>query len=389
MNMKATRWIGALAAAFAAVGLSYPCASTAQDDVLIPGGPIDFQVQPLNLDVDVQNSFVLASNEDEKEGDTASTEYWLGVQVAVVPELAKHQLGIDHGLAVEEVAADSPAAKAEIRKFDILLQAGETPLKGVSDLIKSVEAAKGKQIVIILKRDGESKKVEAVAEQKKKIEAAVIDAARRKIELQKPKLEAEMKQLEEALEKMKAAAGKEGFGMWFAKPAIVAPRVDVRLKEETAKTLKGEFPKDLSVQINKQGAEPTKIRVKRGDQEWEVTEDKVGELPEDVQKHVLMLLGKMKGPTAIANADRKVWLTPEGKIEGEFKLPPIPPMPPKPVLAPVAPVPPTPPVPPAKAARVLSARVERDGDAMGDKLDAIMKKLDKLEKEIDLIRDKK
>ncbi|HEY2411669.1 MAG TPA: PDZ domain-containing protein [Pirellulaceae bacterium] len=385
--MTNTKRLTLLAAALTAA--TFPLMATGQDDVLIPGGPIELIVEQLNPPILKTFNVVLNEDDDKADNDESSaTEYWLGVQVAVVPELAKRQLAIDHGLAVEDVSPDSPAAKAEIKKYDILLQAGDTQLKGVGDLIKSVEAAKGKQIIIILKRDGQSKQVEAVAEQKAKADA-VAEFVRRKIEIQKPKLAAEMKQLEEAMEKLKSAAGKEGFGMWFAKPAIVSPRVDVRFKEETTKALKADFPKDLSVQINKQGAEPTKIHVKRKDQEWEVTEDKLGDLPEDVRTHVQKMLGHMKGPTVVANADRKIWLTPDGKIAGEFKIPPMPPMPPRPAAAPVAPVPPVPPAAPAKpvvAARTFAFHGDSDTNT---KLDAIMKKLDKLEKEIDELRDKK
>jgi hypothetical protein len=359
--------------------------TTAQDDVLVPGGPVEFLFQPLKLYTDTQDFIALTSADDEKDADAGSTEYWLGVQVAVVPEIAKRQLAIDHGLAVEDVSPSSPAAKANIKKFDILLDAGDKPLATVEDLVKSVEAAKGKQIIITLKRDGQSKKVEAVAEQRTKAEAA-LDFARRKIQTERPEFAAEIKQLEEAIEKLKGKAGKEGFGMWFAKPAIVSPRVDVRFKEETTKTLKGDFPKDLSVQINKQGSEPTKIHVKRGDQEWEVTEDKLGDLPEEVRTHVQKMLGHMKGPAGIANMDRMIRVNPQGKVEGELRIGPMPPMPPKPAAAPV---PPAPPAKPAIANRNITARVERNNDATDDKLDAIIKKLDKLEKEIDELRVKK
>ena len=179
--------------------------------------------------------------------------------------------------------------------------------------------------------------------------------------------------------------------MWFAKPAIVSPHVDFEFKEETTKTLKGDFPKDLSVQINKQGSEPTKIHVKRGDQEWEVTEDKLGDLPEEVRVHVQKLLGRMQSPH-IAGGPRAIRVSPDGKFEGELKFSPLPPKPPVPPRVPAAPqAAPCPPAPPVKAAtaRAITARVERSDDDSSAKLDAIMKKLDKLQSEIDDLRSKK
>jgi hypothetical protein len=406
--MTTTNWI--ILAAIAAV-LTLPPPVTAQDDVLIPAKNVEhrleFQNSPVLATFDVTVNLADEETKKESDDDQASAgEYWLGIQVAAVPEIARRQLAIDHGLGVEDVSPDSPAAKADIKKFDILTEAGDTKLKGVGDLIKSVEAAKGKQIVITLKRDGQSRKVEVTAEKRPKAEVAV-EIVRKKVAAQKDELAAATRQLEEALEKMKGMkgeGGKDGFGMWFAKPAIVAPRLDVRLKEQMIKDLKADFPKDVSVQINKQGAEPTKIRVKRGDQEWEVTDDKLGDLPEDIRIHVQKLLGQMKGPAIAANAQHIIRVTPEGKVEGELRIPPMPPKPPVPAIAPVAPAAPRAPTaqeafkgwiegkaPPAKSAtsRSITARVERNDDGTDAKLDAIIKKLDKLEKEIDKLRDKK
>ena len=68
---------------------------------------------------------------------------------------------------------------------------------------------------------------------------------------------------------------------------------DGKISEIITKSVKhGEFPKDLSVQINKEGGQPAKIHVKRGDKEWDVTEEKLAELPGDIKHHVEELLGK-------------------------------------------------------------------------------------------------
>ena len=88
--------------------------------------------------------------------------------------------------------------------------------------------------------------------------------------------------------------GKEGAGFFFAKPAVVAPRVDVRIPElwRTTAAKSAEFPKDLSVAIKKEGGEPAKIHVKRGEKEWNVAEDKLDDLPGDIRHYVEQMLGK-------------------------------------------------------------------------------------------------
>src|SRR5438132_883760 len=91
---------------------------------------------------------------------------------------------------------------------------------------------------------------------------------RLEIRTARPQIDAEIKRLEEALESLKNKAGKEGLGLFFARPGVVSP--DAKTYARLApfpKDFKGEFPKDLSVRIDKEGDQPTKIHVKRGDKE--------------------------------------------------------------------------------------------------------------------------
>ncbi len=207
---------------------------------------------------------------------------------------------------------------------------------------------------------------------------------KRAITAANPDVAREMKQLEEALEKLKSKMGKDGVGLWFAKPAVLAPRVDLRLPEGKvseiiSKSIRtGEFPKDLSVQINKDGGQPAKIHVKRGDKEWDITEEKLTELPGEIRQYVEQMLGK-------ASAWRTVRVSPDGKVEGDIQIAPRPPVPPKPPTAP------TPPVPPAKVtvgARSGGSFIIHGSDASDAKLDAILKEVKQLRQEVDELRSK-
>jgi hypothetical protein len=369
MNSLACGIVGAITA-LTAQGLS------AQDDVLI-------QKAPLDLIANTDKEVVVVLDDETAPAEAPQSQYWLGVQLAALPEVAKHQLGVEHGLTVEDVMPDSPAAKAEIKKFDILLKAGDTPLKEAADLIKSVDASQGKEITITVIRGGKDRTVRVVATRRPEKE-------RMDVRVPRPELGAEIKRLEEALQSLKSKAGKEGLGLWFARPAVVAPRVDYKIA--SPKEI-GEFPKDLSVQINKQGDQPTKVHVKSGDKEWNITEDKQGislrELPDDIRPHVLRVL--LGAPTSGRATDTRVLrVTREGKVEGELRIAPVPPVPP------VAPKPPAPPAAPAlpaipaapyrsgvlpspQAARTFYYRAERAEDSDESKLDTIIKKLDQLE----------
>jgi hypothetical protein len=178
--------------------------------------------------------------------------------------------------------------------------------------------------------------------------------------------------------------------MYFAKPAIVAPRFELKFDDKFH-----EFPKDLSVQINKQGGEAAKIHVKRGEQEWNITEKTTGELPEDIRGHVQRMIGSMHGPHGpyVITPPRTVRVSPDGKVEGVLNFTPVapvapaaPPAAPKPPAAPYAV--PTVPAPPVIGSRTVVARVEGGTETTNAKLDAIMKKLEKLESEVESLREK-
>jgi membrane-associated protease RseP (regulator of RpoE activity) len=385
-----TKWLacGVFSAGVVAAGNS----AMAQQDVLVlTEQAIPYHVQPLDLRATRAGNVLYLAADEQKSAEANQGEYWLGVQIAALPEVAKQQLGIDQGLVVEEVMPNSPAAKAEIKKHDILIKLDDMPLKEPEDLIKSIEISKGKEMTIKIVRGGKDRTINVVAAKRPENDRVEARTAR-------PQIDAEIKRLEEALQGLKTKAGKEGLGLMFARPAVVTPRVEIRHHDGLFST-KDEFPKDLSVRITKEGEEPTKIHVKRGDKEWDVTEDKLSELPDDVRPHVQGLLGRMLAPGFAAAAKNIVRVNPQGKIEGELKIGPYPAIPPVPfhsgVLpspvpfprAPSAPAAPTPPTPP-KATRTRTFRAETGEETSDSKLDSIMNELKQLRKEVEELRSK-
>src|SRR5258706_10701047 len=97
--MARSMWMRWLACGIAsAMATASGHAAMAQEDVLIPTEPIEYQVQPLDIRATRRGDFVFFLADDEKAADTNQGEYWLGVQIAALPEVAKQQLGIDQGL---------------------------------------------------------------------------------------------------------------------------------------------------------------------------------------------------------------------------------------------------------------------------------------------------
>ncbi len=103
------------------------------------------------------------------------TNYWIGVSTNPADATLRAHLKLTDGsgLVVSEVIDDSPAAKAKIRKNDVLVTAGSLPLKSSSplksndDLMKSVQASRGGLIWIEIRRGGAPYRVSVRPEPRK------------------------------------------------------------------------------------------------------------------------------------------------------------------------------------------------------------------------------
>ncbi len=94
------------------------------------------------------------------------TRGWLGVSIqSITPAIAKG-LGLDQqhpeGALVASVTANSPAAKAGLQQGDVILKAGDRPIKEVHDLPRIVAASPiGQKLNLTIERDGKETTVAA------------------------------------------------------------------------------------------------------------------------------------------------------------------------------------------------------------------------------------
>src|SRR3954453_15996668 len=114
---------------FGAGMISAANGATAQEDVLVPATePTEYRVERLDPRWSHRGDAVYFVVDEAPAAEGAKTaqadknEYWLGVRIAELTDVVKQQLGIDQGLVVEDVMPDSPAAKADIKKNDILIK---------------------------------------------------------------------------------------------------------------------------------------------------------------------------------------------------------------------------------------------------------------------------
>ncbi|MCI0357201.1 MAG: PDZ domain-containing protein [Planctomycetaceae bacterium] len=221
--------------------------------------------------------------------DEAPTgEYYIGISLGELPAVARAQLKLEHGVVVDDVIEGSPAAKADFKPHDILIRVGESKIEQPADIVKAVEEAKDKEMRIVVLRDGKEMALTVKPTKRPKSEAGEGGEA---IEARLP--ESAIQRIEEALRELKSQDASRALGIYFPRPGVVAQRSTTRMAE---------LPKNMKISIVREGDGPAKIHVEREGKSWDTTDDKLGELPEDVRGQVERMLSKVFHPMLAARA---------------------------------------------------------------------------------------
>lgn len=382
-------------------------------------------------------SVVTAIAKSADDAEQAMPEYWLGIHLEPLPELVKSQLTLEHGIVVHATLPDSPAAKAGLKTHDILLAANEQPLKEPVDLIDLLDKTKDKAIKLTFLRAGKKETLDITPSKRPENLAAVAALVADDVAEVGGDLDAPIRKLEEAIRELQARHGGVAPRVLLMHPPIMLPP-GAPIPGAPELGAAPRMPANLSVTISKSGNSPAKIHVEQDGKKWDVTEDKLAELPEDVRAHVQRMTGATQveveaNPMAdgqlrlnVRTLARPDMLPHAGapQVQRVFVVPPGAPAAPgvPPVWAPVAPpVPPAPPAPPAAQAipfvpgapgvpaiksipapgapaiagglggdaahgahkEVRVHVVQKNEDVVVKKLDEILKRLEALEKKID------
>lgn len=193
------------------------------------------------------------------------SSFWLGLACEPVSDVLKAQLNIQKGLWVRDVFEDGPAAKAEVRSFDILLKLNDDELEDVNQLVTQVEKNGEKEITFKILRAGQEQVLKITPVKRP------ADQPFRTNPASAPQPET-LRRIEAVLKQMKAE-GKE-LDLVIVRPGVAFPADRVKPVA---------LPKDATIKIDKQGDKPAEITIKLGDKMWKVTEDKLDELPKEVR----------------------------------------------------------------------------------------------------------
>jgi membrane-associated protease RseP (regulator of RpoE activity) len=231
------------------------------------------------------NIFFVFDSAPADQGAERSGGTWIGVESAPIDDALRAQLELEagQGLLVLEIVPDSPAHKAGIVRHDILLVAGDTKLSQVADLVQAVRKAGSDQIEIEFVHAGKRQKVSLTpAERPTDIRwnMTVVPEHDRLM----------LRQLEDWMANNQGAGPGRPMAFHLIHPGVVLPgKPGVEAK----------LPADMSITVTKQGDEPARFVIKKGGQAWELTRDKLGELPADVRQHVQSFLGPLPFTTPL------------------------------------------------------------------------------------------
>jgi hypothetical protein len=241
---------------------------------------------------------------------TKTGHFHLGIQITTLPEAVRSHLQLQHGVLIERVLPDSPAAKAGLKPHDILLAVGQTLIHQPEDILNVLRQADGKPLALRILRQGQEHTIEVTPQPASPAGPEGWWGAFPPVPPFPPgtfggpmppdvKQWPEYKQLEEALERFRSKIGRDGVGLWFARPGVIIPpgKFDFfwgtsdQAPTKLQRRLRAEFADGVTIDVTRDEPQPAKIHVQRGEQSWDVTEDRLHELPKELVPRVQRLLG--------------------------------------------------------------------------------------------------
>jgi membrane-associated protease RseP (regulator of RpoE activity) len=263
----------------------------------------------LFLRADAENKVTQNSAEPDKNTTTlAPSSFWIGVQVTPVPDILLSHFRVNKEnvgrVVVEQVVADSPAAKAGLKRGDVILQFAGKEINSLYDLVGQVAEAKETAQPIQIIRNGVKTDLN-ITPAPRPVESMVMQGNPMfpgRSMMPQPLLpppgmklgpdiwigprdpQKMMREMEEYFRQMQGGGDSDQL--------LIMPNQD---EKQTTFSSSG---KQLSVSSITDKDGKTKIRVKQvlksGDstdeKEWEV--ENIDDLPEEIRNEVKTLLGK-------------------------------------------------------------------------------------------------
>jgi membrane-associated protease RseP (regulator of RpoE activity) len=214
---------------------------------------------------------------------SADASHWLGLVCVTIDPAVRAQVDLpkNQGVMINSVMRGTPAEKAGLKQYDILVTVDGEPLEKLSNLLEAVKESEGKGISVEYLRSGKKRTVTVTPAKRPSAQYILRLAPQTDVKV----VHDVVKQLQKKNSPARIQLGT--VGPQFVYPPLRRPKA----------------PDDLRLSITKQGNQPGKIRVELGDESWEVNANETHKLPEKVRKYVPRLPGAIA--VGVANADDK------------------------------------------------------------------------------------
>jgi hypothetical protein len=215
---------------------------------------------------------------------TMRNDYWLGVMASRPTPALQAQLKLpkDQGIVVENVEPHSPAMKAGIQQYDILLKGNDKPLTGLHDLFQLTNEVKEGKLKLELLRAGKHETVTASPEKRPAtpMQIGVLRAPEGGV--------ADWNPNPSHTENGDVHFRVIGPGQILPPAAAVGPAAIE--SAELNLYIKTKLADGSNVEIRREGKGPAKIKVTRDKEKWEATADDLSAIPESIRPDVKKLL---------------------------------------------------------------------------------------------------
>ncbi len=269
-EQKSRAWSAAGLMAIAALAVSFAYAQHAWADEDQEEGRI------VNLSPGGDEGAAALSVQEEEEAPA----YWLGIQGQPLDSavLRTHlQLADDVGVVVEAVVPDSPAAKAGLKRHDVLISVGGTQITDMGVLQQAVAASEGKPVELTLIRLAKEETLSVTPEERPA--DLQVNVPQRGVPGGMP-----MGDLQNMLEQLQRGGGMRVFGNGLV---LGGQNFDLN-----------QMPGGIEVNITREGDGPAKVTVRRGDESWTVEEgdeQALDKLPKEIRPFVERMLSGQSG----------------------------------------------------------------------------------------------
>lgn len=251
--------------------------------------------------ITVENNKKIAAKVDEKAG----SGYWLGVVCAELKKAELKKFGVSHGLLVEEVIPNSPAAAAGMKVGDLLMSFGDTELKRINQLIELVVQPSDKRAALRVVRDGEEKQLKVLLAKRPSDVTAVVSTPAEAPTSEKRPAETvaaapKTTKSEELNDREKSKLLMDAARRALANLKEVKAQEDAEEERRNSEKLSGNIPEGLEAVVGQAAGGSSFGNVRYQGGAWRVTRATVDHLPEEIRDHVEHLFDKVEAETSPA-----------------------------------------------------------------------------------------